>query len=522
MKQFLYGLLMFMLAVYTGMAQDEEMQKPASAFSRDGKWSIGVRGGGNLWINDFDKRKVAGTGEVFVRYAFSRKFSLGIMGAYDALQANETPAGIFGAGGAGPIPPKLTTIPIQYPYIEAKGVSGDLVAWYHFISDGKFSPYLYGGIGAYYYQRKLGPNQPIYPGNYKKTTVHIPVGIGFDFMFSNNVGLNIDAGARVTDDLVDGWKGNVPGKTTVGTVDWYGTGKAGLNFYLGRGGTDDNDGDGLTNDEEEKLGTDPNIADTDGDGLKDGEELNIYKTDPLRADTDGDGLNDGAEVNTYRTDPNKADTDSDGLNDGDEISKYSTDPMNPDTDGDGLTDGDEVLKYSSNPTNVDTDADGLRDGDEIARKTDPNKTDTDGGTVNDGPEVANGTDPLNPADDVKRSLPKTDVGKGIVLDGVVFETGSARLDPASEEILMAAYNTLKDNPEINVEVRGYTDNVGGRAANKRLSLERAKEVRWWLIKKGIENARLVAKGYGPDNYVASNKTAEGRRKNRRVEFFRTK
>jgi outer membrane protein OmpA-like peptidoglycan-associated protein len=519
MKQFLYVLLVLTLAVQVGMAQEEAVQKPASTFSRDGRWSIGVRGGANLWYNDFDTRHVSGTGEMFVRYAFSRKFSLGLMGTYDALQAKESAKGIIDAGGPGPSAPTLATVPIRYPYIEAKGVSGDLVAWYHFIADGKFSPYLYGGVGAYRYKRLLGSNTAVY---FKETTFHIPVGIGLDFMFSNNVGLNIDGGARFTNDLVDGWKGNVPGKTTVGTVDWYGTAKMGLNFYLGGGRTADADGDGLTDDEEARLGTDPNIADTDGDGLKDGEELNIYKTDPLRADTDGDGLNDGAEVNTYRTDPNKADTDGDGLNDGDEISKYSTDPMNPDTDGDSLTDGNEVLTHNTNPTNVDTDADGLRDGDEIARKTDPNKPDTDGGSVNDGQEVTNNTDPLNPADDVKKGLGKTEVGAGIVLEGVVFETGSARLNPISEAKLTEAYNTLKDNPEITVEIRGYTDNVGSRALNKKLSLERAKEVRWWLIKKGIENARLVAKGFGPDNYIASNKTAEGRQKNRRVEFFRTK
>ena len=61
----------------------------------------------------------------------------------------------------------------------------------------------------------------------------------------------------------------------------------------------------MTNKIEKELGTDPKKADTDGDGLNDGAEVNQYKTDPLKADTDGDGLNDGAEVNQYKTDPRR-------------------------------------------------------------------------------------------------------------------------------------------------------------------------------------------------------------------------
>ncbi|MBI5466338.1 MAG: hypothetical protein HY974_03550 [Candidatus Kerfeldbacteria bacterium] len=58
----------------------------------------------------------------------------------------------------------------------------------------------------------------------------------------------------------------------------------------------DTDGDGLTDDEERSLATDPLKADTDGDGLFDREEVKVYSTDPLKADTDGDGFSDGTEV----------------------------------------------------------------------------------------------------------------------------------------------------------------------------------------------------------------------------------
>jgi len=58
----------------------------------------------------------------------------------------------------------------------------------------------------------------------------------------------------------------------------------------------DEDGDGLTNGDEEDLGTDPELSDTDGDGLSDGDEVNTYGTDPLNEDTDGDTYSDGDEV----------------------------------------------------------------------------------------------------------------------------------------------------------------------------------------------------------------------------------
>lgn len=80
-------------------------------------------------------------------------------------------------------------------------------------------------------------------------------------------------------------------------------------------------------------------VDTDGDGLTDDDEINLYGTNPLNADTDGDGLNDGVEVNEHFTDPLNADTDGDGLSDGDEVLVLGTNPLSADTDGDGVPDG---------------------------------------------------------------------------------------------------------------------------------------------------------------------------------------
>lgn len=107
--------------------------------------------------------------------------------------------------------------------------------------------------------------------------------------------------------------------------------------------TVDSDSDQLSDAEEEYLGTDPLDADSDDDGLNDGEEIQTYGTDPLDEDSDSDGLEDGEEVNTYGTEPLvDADFDGDSLSDSDEVNIHSTDPLDADTDNDDLNDGYEV------------------------------------------------------------------------------------------------------------------------------------------------------------------------------------
>lgn len=90
----------------------------------------------------------------------------------------------------------------------------------------------------------------------------------------------------------------------------------------------DRDGDGLVDTQEAILGTDPGNPDTDGDGLRDGDEVLIYSTDPRSADSDNDLLRDGDEVNIYKTNPRLADTDGDGMSDGLEVAQ-GTDPLVP-------------------------------------------------------------------------------------------------------------------------------------------------------------------------------------------------
>ncbi len=122
---------------------------------------------------------------------------------------------------------------------------------------------------------------------------------------------------------------------------------------LGKDGTGDEDGDGLSDATEFAAGSNPNEADSDGDSLADGLEVNELGTNPGSKDSDGDGLEDDAEIaeNPKATDPNSADTDRDGLTDGDEINTHQSDPTVADTDGDGISDGFEVT-LGADPTDA--------------------------------------------------------------------------------------------------------------------------------------------------------------------------
>jgi hypothetical protein len=162
----------------------------------------------------------------------------------------------------------------------------------------------------------------------------------------------------------------------------------------------DRDQDGLADYLEEQIGTDLDIADTDGDGLSDLFEYE-NQTDPLQTsdttqDSDGDGLDLLAEQ-AQGTSALVADTDEDGLSDGEEVT-LGTDPLSQDSDEDGLLDGDEVQTHQTDPLNDDSDGDTLLDGQEVQLGTDPNSQDSDTDTIPDAVELAAGLNPVDPAD----------------------------------------------------------------------------------------------------------------------------
>lgn len=103
---------------------------------------------------------------------------------------------------------------------------------------------------------------------------------------------------------------------------------------------------------------------------------------------------------------------------------------------------------------------------------------------------------------------------------VMFERDVATIKPKSYRLLDAIAQVIKDRPHIKrIRIAGYTCNSGRSDYNRRLSRRRAVAVRAYLIKAGISPGRLTAVGYGERRPIASNRTAKGREKNRRVEFI---
>ena len=185
-------------------------------------------------------------------------------------------------------------------------------------------------------------------------------------------------------------------------------------------------------------------------------------------------------------------------------------PPPPDRDGDGILDKDDAcpdLKgiKSDDPTQngcpPDTDGDGIRDD------------------VDACPNEKGRPDP-DPQKNGCPSFVRVTDSEIVILEQVQFKTGSATILKASDDLLFQISVVLAEHPEIvKLEVQGHTDNRGGKKTNLSLSKKRAASVVKWLVKRGSVNAeRLTSHGYGMEEPLTDNDTAEGRQKNRRVQF----
>jgi OmpA-OmpF porin, OOP family len=191
-------------------------------------------------------------------------------------------------------------------------------------------------------------------------------------------------------------------------------------------------------------------------------------------------------VDTAGCAASQRDSDSDGVNDS--ADKCADTPAGAKVDAEGCA-----------PEQLDTDADGVSDAvDQCA--------DTPAGQVVDEkgcPRLFEGT------------------ARTVILEGVTFATGKSELTEESKAILTEVARSLVANPEVRVEIAGHTDNTGSRRANTRISQARAEAVQDFLEANGVPPGQTTTRGYGPDKPVASNRTAEGRAQNRRVELNRT-
>ena len=233
----------------------------------------------------------------------------------------------------------------------------------------------------------------------------------------------------------------------------------------------------------------PVVLDKDGDGVLD--------TDDKCPDTPGIAALLGCP-----------DRDGDGIADDDDkcpdvagLIKYGGCPI-PDTDGDGINDELDkcpevkgVARYDGCPV-PDTDSDGVNDEEDKC----PNRP---GPAANMGcPEIA------------KEVIEKIN----FAAKNIFFATGSAKLLPKSFKSLNEVATLLATDESLLINIDGHTDSTGKAEKNMILSDSRANAVKTYLAGRGVAETRMTATGYGPEKAIATNKTAAGRGKNRRVEL----
>ena len=119
---------------------------------------------------------------------------------------------------------------------------------------------------------------------------------------------------------------------------------------------------------------------------------------------------------------------------------------------------------------------------------------------------------------LKLDVQEVTATKNIVLNNINFESGKTALNISTSNDLDRLVLFLKDNPTARLEIQGHTDISGTVAGNNKLSQARANSIVTYLINKGINKDKLIAKGYGSSVPIASNSTAEGKAQNRRVEM----
>ena len=235
---------------------------------------------------------------------------------------------------------------------------------------------------------------------------------------------------------------------------------------------------------------------------------------PQAKDTDGDGIIDDNDkcpdvpgVEKYEGCP-VPDTDKDGINDDEDkcptepgIAKYNGCPI-PDADGDGVNDEEDkcpsvagVARYEGCPV-PDFDGDGVNDEEDKC------------------PQVAGIA-----ANKGCPAIEEAVIEKvNYAAQNILFVTGKYTLQSSSNKGLDEVAKLLNESPDLKITIAGHTDNVGDEARNQTLSENRANTVKQYFIKKGINESRITANGFGEGQPIADNKTAAGRTKNRRVEL----
>ena len=251
---------------------------------------------------------------------------------------------------------------------------------------------------------------------------------------------------------------------------------------------------------------------------------------PPVADADGDGIPDDADRCPEEPEDQNGVRDEDGCPEADISQAASallpqtkakaarqtatTPPVLKDSDNDGIPDGEDRCPLTPEDKDQFEDDDGCPD------------PDNDGDGIPDvqdrcplEAETLNGFQDEDGCPDVVPTRAQLAKGRIEIKEQVQFQRGKQVVDASSHALLRDVAAILRGLPAQHVEVQGHTDDRGDPRRNLALSQQRADAVREFLIQEGIAGARILAKGYGSTRPRVSNRTAQGRAENRRVEFL---
>ncbi len=444
-------------------------------------WAQNAEGRLGLGVSGSMIKLIGGTGDksvinylsaVWMKYSFSEKL---------------TGEATMGLGWVRPKDPD------SYFAISDDGYRTYLYPWslnlrYNLIPDAQINPYIGAGVGVTHWNLRdvKGDDEwfPIPESGQLVTGMESNVsGIlmaGAEFMLNERWGL--DLGLRYTHLIGQDKDIMGVGDDNNGLIEL----RLGFGVYFG--GFADSDGDGIEN----KYDADPEGPE-DFDGFQDEDGMPDL-------DNDNDGILDEVDQAPNMAEDMDGFQDEDGIpdldNDKDSVPDKRDKCPNKAEDIDGYQDEDGC-------PDLDNDGDGIPDTDDKC----PNKA-----------ENFNGFQDEDGCPDQSAESEKLRKGEKLVFPDVTFESGKATLTLNAMKVLDRIVESMKSNPDIEIEIRGFTDSVGSAGTNLNLSQRRSEAVKDYMVNKGIAFNRLRAIGYGEANPIASNSTRDGRAKNRRIEF----
>lgn len=397
---------------------------------------------------------------------------------------------------------------------------------------GSFRPYLASGVSTMFGAAKLD-------GVVVESLdwdVYVPVELGVEYLIADNLSIWVwgESFAYMPNEkAIDGVRSNGNFFQRRDELQ-----RAGIGFSFLIGAMSDADGDGVANGSDQCPGTPKKVKvdlkgcpfDGDKDGVPDYVDLCQSTTPGLSVnafgcplDVDKDGVVDvldkcprtleGVEVDIHGCPVAASDADNDGTPDSIDkcpgtVAGFLIDTLGcvVDSDGDGVRDDLDRCSGTSPGVAVSTTgcplpaADADRDG--VADSLDRCPGTRSGVLVD-----TNGCAPI--------VLTK---GAKLVVDGIVFKTGSAVIDEVSAPVLARAAIAITNAPDAKIDIAGFTDDVGSESSNQKLSERRAASVKAYLVKSGVPASQLTVKGYGEENPVVDNATEANRAENRRIEF----